>query len=153
MAKPKPAPNIDKDIAPFWEGVEAQRFLLVRCQDCGTWYWPFAYCRKCPAKAFASNMAWEEASGLGTVFAFNVHQIVFDPAFQDDVPYVYAMIELDEGPMFGTNIVNCDVHDVRVGDRVRIIFEHNEEGGFTLPKAEPVAQTGERPAMQIQSSR
>lgn len=140
MAQTKPKPNIDLDIAPFWEGVEQERFLLVRCSDCGEWYWPLAYCTKHEAKEFASNMIWEDASGRGTVFAFNVHRIVFEPSFKADVPYVYAMIELDEGPMFGTNIINCDVEDVNVGDRVKIVFVRDEDGGFTLPKAEKVSE-------------
>jgi uncharacterized OB-fold protein len=132
----RPRPNIDGDIAPFWEGVSQEKFLLVRCQDCGAWYWPFAYCRNCPGQPFGANMVWTEASGRGTVFTRNIHRVAFDPAFADDIPYVYAMIELDEGPMFGTNIINCDPSEVEVGRRVQIVFVRDEEDGPLLPKAE-----------------
>jgi uncharacterized OB-fold protein len=138
----RPQPNIDPDIAPFWAAVAEREFKLARCSTCGAWYWPIAYCVNCPPQPFAANMVWTTASGLGTVFAFNVHHMAFEPAFADDIPYVYAMIELDEGPMFGTNIINCTPDQVSVGARVRIVFVRDEEEGALLPKAELVAGTG-----------
>lgn len=133
----KPEPNIDDDIRPFWEGLREHRFLLYRCRRCGAWYWPAAYCRSHPAAAFQEEMEWTEASGRGTVFTFNIHRWAFDPSFKTDLPYVYALIELEEGPMFGTNIVGCRPEEVRIGMPVQIVFEDHPEAGFTLPKARP----------------
>ncbi|MCL6563391.1 MAG: OB-fold domain-containing protein [Firmicutes bacterium] len=135
MAYTKPRPNIDGDIQPFWEGLKNHQFLLYRCQQCGAWYWPAAFCRFHDNQPFAANMKWEPASGRGRIFTFNVHHWAFDPAFKEDVPYVYALIELDEGPMFGTNIVGTPPDQVRIGQRVEIVFEDYPEEGFTLPKA------------------
>jgi uncharacterized OB-fold protein len=132
----KPEPNIDADIAPFWEGVANERFLLVQCTDCQTWYWPFAYCKECPGQPFGENMKWTDASGLGTIFAVNVHRVAFEPSFKDDIPFLYAMIELDEGPMFGTNVINCEIADVQVGRRIKIVYVRNNEDGHLIPKAE-----------------
>lgn len=139
MAPRKPQPNIDEDTRPFWEGVKRHQFLLFRCKRCGGWYWPAAYCRNHENEPFMGNMEWQPASGRGKVFAFNVHHWAFDPAFKDDVPYVYALIELDEGPMFGTNIVGCAPQDVTVGQPVEIVFEDHPEEGYTLPKARLVS--------------
>jgi uncharacterized OB-fold protein len=135
----KPRPNIDEDIRPFWEGLRRHEFLLFRCKKCGAWYWPAAYCRHHENEPFMGNLEWQPASGRGRVFTFNVHCWAFDPAFKEDMPYVYALIELDEGPMFGTNIVGCRAEDVRIGQPVEIIFEDHPEEGFTLPKARPVS--------------
>ncbi len=139
MAHRKPRPNIDEDIRSFWEGLQRHEFLLFRCKTCGTWYWPAAYCRNHQNEPFMENMQWQPASGRGKVFTFNVHHWAFDPAFKEDVPYVYALIELDEGPMFGTNIIGCRPEDVRIGQLVEIIFEDHPEEGFTLPKARVVS--------------
>jgi len=139
VAYRKPAPNIDEDILPFWEGLKRHEFLLLRCKTCGAWYWPAAYCRNHENEPFMGNMQWQPASGRGKVFTFNVHHWAFDPAFKEDVPYVYALIELDEGPMFGTNIVGCSPDDVKIGQPVEIIFEDHPEEGFTLPKARLVS--------------
>jgi uncharacterized OB-fold protein len=130
---------MDEDIRPFWEALRRHEFLLFRCQKCGAWYWPAAYCRNHQNEPFMRNMQWQPASGRGRVFSFNVHRWAFDPAFEEDVPYVYALIELDEGPMFGTNIVGCRPEDVRIGESVEIIFEDHPEEGFTLPKARLVS--------------
>ncbi len=136
MAYQKPRPNIDEDIRPFWEGLRRHEFLLFRCTKCGAWYWPVAYCRNHVNEPFMGNMQWQPASGKGRVFTFNVHRWAFDPAFKEDVPYIYALIELDEGPMFGTNIVGCQPEDLSIGQPVEIIFEDHPEEDFTLPKAQ-----------------
>jgi uncharacterized OB-fold protein len=139
VAYRKPRPNIDEDIRPFWEGLKRHEFLLFRCKECGAWYWPVAYCRNHENEPFMGNMQWQPASGRGRIFTFNVHRWAFDPAFKEDVPYVYALIELDEGPMFGTNIVGCRPEDIRIGQPVEITFEDHPEEGFTLPKARLVS--------------
>lgn len=139
MTYTKPLPNIDADIAPFWAAVRRHEFRLLRCGTCGAWYWPASYCRACEGSgAFRENMTWEQASGRGRVFAFNVHHWAFDPAFKEDVPYVYALIELAEGPMFGTNIVDRDAQDIRVGDAVEVIFRDIPGAEVTLPLARVV---------------
>lgn len=133
----KPRPNIDEDIRPFWDALKEHRFLLYRCRRCGAWYWPAAYCRNHPGAPFQGDLEWTEASGRGQVFTFNVHHWAFDPSFKPDLPYVYALIEMEEGPMFGTNIEGIPADQVRIGMPVEIFFEDHPEEGFTLPKARP----------------
>ncbi len=133
----KPLPNIDDDIKPFWDGVKEHKFKLFRCKQCGAWYWPVACCRNHENEAFYGNMEWAEASGNGKVFAFNIHNVAFDPAFKNDVPYVYALIELKEGPMFGSNIIGCAPSEVKIGMPVEVVFEDITEE-FTLPKFRPI---------------
>ncbi len=136
----KPLPNIDEDMRPFWEGLRQHELLVFRCKNCGASYWPVAYCRNCPAEPFYGNMEWVPASGRGKVFAFNVHHRAFHPGFQQDVPYVYALVELEEGPNFGTNIVGCDPSEVYIGMPVEVVFEDIEPDGgepFTLAKFRP----------------
>ncbi len=138
MTYAKPLPNVDDDSRPQWEGFKRRRFLLFRCKTCGEWYWPKAFCRKHENEPFFGNLEWAEASGKGKVFAFNVHHVAFHPGFTDDVPYVYALVELDEGPLFGTNIVGIDPKDVRVGMPVEVTYE-DITPEWTLPKFRPVA--------------
>jgi uncharacterized OB-fold protein len=65
-----------------------------------------------------------------------VHHVAFHPGFQDRLPYVYALVELDEGPLFGTNIVGCDPKDVYVGMPVEIAYE-DITPEYTLPMFRP----------------
>lgn len=132
----KPRPQIDHDNEAFWAGLKAHKLLLWRCKTCGAWYWPKAYCRNHGNEPFAANMAWAEAKGTGKLFAFNRHHMAFHPGFKDDIPYVYALIELDEGPLISSTLVGDkmprDVYDV--GQKVEIVYEDHPRDGFTLPR-------------------
>lgn len=134
----KPLPNVDADIEPFWEALKEHRFVLFRCKTCRAWYWPKAYCRHHANEPFMANLDWEDASGRGTVFAFNIHHWAFHPGFKDDVPYAYAVIELDEGPIISGTIVDMDPKDVKVGLPVEIVYEDHPAEGFTIPKFKPI---------------
>ena len=53
------------------------------------------------------------------------------------MPYVYALIELEEGPIIGSNVIGCDVKDVKIGMPVEVVYEDITEE-YTLPKFRPV---------------
>jgi uncharacterized OB-fold protein len=129
-----PRPNPSLEMQPFWDGMRRREFLLMRCAQCGAWRWPVAGCRDHPNGPYLDNLVWTPASGRGRVFAYTVQQALIDPAF--DVPYVYAIVELDEGPVMPTNIVNCRPEDVRVGLPVRVVFSAIG-GDDVLPVFEP----------------
>jgi uncharacterized OB-fold protein len=77
-----------------------------------------------------------ESSGRGKIFAFNRHHMAFHPAFQDEIPYVYALIELDEGPLVSSTLVGPrrpkDVYDI--GQSVEVVYEDHPAEGFSLPR-------------------
>ena len=133
----KPWPNIDLDSQPFWDGLREHRFLLFRCKTCGAWYWPKAFCRNHDNEPFMANLDWQDASGRGQVFAFNIHHWAFHPGFKGEVPYVYAIVAVDEGPMISSTMLDVEPGDVRVGMPVQIVYEDHPNEGFTIPKFKP----------------
>jgi uncharacterized protein len=133
----KPQPNIDSDNAPFWEGLREHKFLLWTCAECGTRYWPKSYCIKHANAPFAANMSWQPSSGKGKLFAMNRHHWAFHPGFKDEVPYIYALVEMDEGPLVSSTIVGrlpATLNDV--GLPVRVVYEDHPDHGFTVPRFE-----------------
>jgi uncharacterized OB-fold protein len=56
----------------------------------------------------------------------------------EEQPYVVALVDLDEGARFMTNIVGCAPEDVRIGMEVRITWEALEDGR-NLPLFTPVS--------------
>jgi uncharacterized OB-fold protein len=132
----KPWPSIDHDNRPFWEGLKEHKVLLWTCKTCGRSYWPKAYCQDHDNEPFAANMDWAPASGMGRLFAFNVHHTAFHPGFKEDIPYIYALIELDEGPLISSQLVGDrkpkNIYDV--GQRVEVVYEDHPNEGFTIPK-------------------
>jgi hypothetical protein len=88
-------------------------------------------------------VGWREVAGTGTIYT---HTVVTHPtheALAGTVPYVVAIVELDEGPRVVTGITGCDPHEVRTGMRVRVTFTA-VAADVTLPYFE-VAPAGGRP--------
>lgn len=126
-------PKPTKISAPFWEACRNGRLTIQRCADCGTYvYYPAYMCPRCTS----SELAWTEVSGRGSVYSCTVVERPATPAYKDDVPLAVALIELDEGPVMMSNVVNVDPHAVRIGDRVQVAFKRMSPD-VTLPVFEP----------------
>jgi len=130
---PQPAP--DSDTAPFWEATAAGRLSLCRCQSCGLWLQPpLDRCRAC-----AGPTAFEEVAGRGTVYSFIVQRQPAVSGYVDDVPYVVALVELDEqkGLRLPARMVGVGVDDVCCGLRVRAELVDLPGGDFKVPVFRP----------------
>lgn len=130
----KPLPNTTVWSAPFWEGCKRGELLIQKCQDCGTFiFYPKMYCTNC----LSSNLEWTKASGKGKVYT---HMTVygFQPTeFSEDVPYVVAVVLLEEGVRMMSNIINCGTEEVSCNMPVEVVFEKATKE-FTLPKFQPI---------------
>ena len=67
-------------------------------------------------------MRWEEASGRATLYTWSVVQSNDLPPFGDRVPYVAAVVDLDEGPRMMTNVVDCDFDALGVGMALAVTY-------------------------------
>jgi uncharacterized protein len=135
----KPLPTITSEARPFWEGAAKQKLLMQRCLECSAYIWtPRPSCFECGSE----NTQWQELSGCGEVYSFTViRQVVgraASQAFEQDIPYVIAWIDLDEGPRMITNVIGCPVENVKLGMKVSVIFEQ-QSPDIWLPKFKPVA--------------
>lgn len=102
----------------FWAAAAQQRLLLRSCSDCGDAHWyPRIVCPLCGS----TRLAWSQASGRGTLYAFS-------PARRADPPYILAYVTLDEGPTLMTNIVDARFEDLRIGQAVSVRFQPAAEG-------------------------
>lgn len=130
---PKPTPGAEQ----YWESATREEFVLPHCRDCDqVFFYPRLWCPGC----FSQNLDWRQASGRGRVYSFSVvHQAPF-PAYQADVPYVLAVIELEEGPRMMANVLHCDPQEVRVGLAVEVTFE--ARGEMKIPQFQPVGSQG-----------
>jgi uncharacterized OB-fold protein len=128
MAAPErkiPPPEANPETRPFWEAAAAGRLLIGKCTACGKpHYYPRAICPFC-----GSATEWVPASGRGAVYSYSVMRRV--PA-----PYALAYVTLDEGVTMMTNIVDCDLDGLRIGQRVRVSFKPTE-GGPPVPMFTP----------------
>lgn len=115
----KPLPTPSPDSRPFWDAAKRHELHLPRCRDCDQFFfYPRHLCPQC----LGSNLEWQRVSGNGTVYSFTVVRRPPNKLFID-VPYVLAIVELDEGPRLTTNIVGCAPQAVRCGSPVTVVFE------------------------------
>ncbi|MEO8281569.1 MAG: OB-fold domain-containing protein, partial [Ideonella sp.] len=86
----------------------------------------------------AEGLEWETSSGIGSIYTFTVNHRAANAHMADKVPYVVAVVQLDEGFRLMANIVDADPQSVRIGDRVKVRFLALDET-ISLPQFEPLA--------------
>ncbi|UCD56377.1 MAG: OB-fold domain-containing protein [Candidatus Hydrogenedentota bacterium] len=91
------------------------------------------FCSNC----LSEDIEWIEASGKGAIHTFSVVQRPPGASFTEDIPYVVAIIDVDEGPRMISNMVEIAPEDMRVGMPVRVVFE-NITDDIALPKFRPM---------------
>jgi uncharacterized OB-fold protein len=129
--KPIPAPTLET--APYWEGCRHHQLRIQRCCECHQHqFFPRLYCAKC----FSERIEWINASGRAKVLSFTIVRRPVSAAFANDVPYVVALVTLEEGPQMMTNIAGCAPEEVRIGMPVEVIFEDWSET-ISIPKFRP----------------
>ena len=129
----KPLPRVDEESRGWWEALARHELYFQRCRDCGTKrFYPRALCPRC----LSSATEWVRASGRATVYSFTVTYQNQAPGFREELPYVLAIVELDEGVRMMTNVVGCAPDAVRVGMPVEVVFD-DVTAEVTLPKFQP----------------
>jgi uncharacterized OB-fold protein len=129
----KPLPQLTKLNAPFWEGTKRGELRMQRCSACRRiWFPPSRHCPEC----LADTYEWVALSGRGRVWSWIVMHQRYFKAFEGDLPYVVALIELLEGPLFMSTIVGVPSGQIRCDMPVRAVFEDATEQ-MAVPKFTP----------------
>jgi uncharacterized protein len=130
-----PAP--DPLTAFFWEASREERLAILRCDACG-WFvhWPRSMCKRC--HSFSLSPA--DVSGRGHLYSYTVGVQAFDPWFATRLPYILAVVDLEEQPHLKlvSNIVDCAEEDVSIGMPLEVTFERVTPQ-ITLPMFRPRA--------------
>ena len=115
----KPVPTVSGETRPFWDGCRRGDLLIQRCNGCGEYqFYPRAICAIC----WGTDIGWVKASGKGKIWSFTVTYQNRTPGFAEEVPYVVALVELEEGVKMFTNIIGCDPNEVRPDMPVEVTF-------------------------------
>ncbi len=98
---------------------ERYRLLGVRCDTCNTSYFPKrTICPHCRRKGKLNEVKF---AGKGKIYSFT--EVSAPPeGFEDQIPYVLAIIELDEGAKLTAQIVDAHKEDVKIGSKVEMVF-------------------------------
>jgi uncharacterized OB-fold protein len=128
-----PAPN--KLTQAFWDGAREHKLCIQRCNHCGKFqHWPEPVCHHC----LSFDLGYAETSGRGTVYSYEIATQAFHPYFEDKLPFVIAIVELDDQPNLKmiTNLVDFPDGAITVGAPVEVTFRELDDQ-FTLPVFRP----------------
>jgi uncharacterized protein len=132
-SKPLPRPLNPELTRPFWEAAKRHELVMPRCKTCDQlFFYPRSECPRC----LGSDLEWVRVSGRGRLHSFTIINQPANAAFRDDVPYVYAVVQLIEGPRMISNLVECDVESVSVDMPVEAVFD-DVTPEWTLVKFKP----------------
>jgi uncharacterized OB-fold protein len=118
-------PRIQPEAEEFWAGTVRGELRIQRCTACGLHqHYPRSVCSHCGVGALDDGtLEWITASGEGTVHSFTVIRQNGIPPFNDDVPFVVALVELDEpGARILARMPTLEPSDARIGLRVRATY-------------------------------
>jgi uncharacterized OB-fold protein/acyl dehydratase len=122
-------PSASRDTKFFWDGVKAHELRIQRRPDGSLQHPPVPALWQDPKKGVAPS-DYLVASGKGTVFSFVVHHAPKVPG--RTLPFVIALVELEEGVRMLGELRNVDPAKVEIGMPVRAIYIDFPEGASGL---------------------
>ncbi|MEE8421814.1 MAG: Zn-ribbon domain-containing OB-fold protein [Dehalococcoidia bacterium] len=134
----KPLPRIDEQTDPdsraFWEAAGEHRLVMQRCSQCGHIRWPIGpVCTQCLAEQFE----WQTLSGRGELHSWVNFYQPFHPEWAKEAPYNVSLVKLEEGPIFLSNVVECDDSELAVGAALELVWEDATDE-ISIPKFRPL---------------
>jgi uncharacterized OB-fold protein len=130
----KPLPVPTPETKPYWDGAKRHELWIMRCNDCSK---PYFYPRPICPNCFSRNTDWMQASGKAKLETFVINHRP-PPGFEEDAPYVIAVVTLEEGPRMMTNLVGIDPDPTKVkcDMPLEVVFDDVTDE-ITLPKFKP----------------
>ena len=124
----------------FWREIPNRYNLIgTKCGNCNKVLFPPRYL--CPYCRRMGKLEPYHLSRGGKIVSYSLIHAGAEGS-EDQVPYLLAIVELDDGPRLTTQIVDCNPDEVKIGDEVVMTFrrigEDNDDGviyyGFKFKK-------------------
>lgn len=129
----RPLPTVTIESEEFWKSARERALKLQRCDKCQEFrYYPSPICHFCSSDRFT----WERVSGNGTIYSYTVLERAKGNPFEGDVPIAIVLVELAEGPVMMSNLIDYDPEQIAIGQAVTLDYaDVNDE--ITLPVFRP----------------
>ena len=97
------------------KNLNSGKLTTTKCKRCSSLLWPpNKFCFKC----LCGETELVELSGRGKVFAFTEIMDGAPYGMENQLPYVLAIVELEEGIRMLTRIVGARYEDLKIGQEV-----------------------------------
>ena len=117
-----PSPIINPENQVFWQAAQKDRLVLKVCNSCKeVHYYPRTICPHCGS----NDTAWLDSEGVGEIYSFTVMRRGVE------VPFAMAYVRLAEGISLLTHLYGFDFDAIRIGQKVRVVFQGTQDGQKT----------------------
>ncbi|MHA1904386.1 MAG: Zn-ribbon domain-containing OB-fold protein [Candidatus Thorarchaeota archaeon] len=114
-------------VEAYQKNIEEGNFRAFKCLSCGTIIAPpSGTCYGCGG----NKMAWTEVSGNAKLVSFTVIHVASDE-FREEVPYIVAIVELEEGTRISSRLIGVDPtkpSDISLGMNLVLDYEKGKSG-------------------------
>ena len=105
-------PTVEDETREYWDAALEGVLLLAHCNSCGrVHHYPRVQCPYC----WSADLGTVPASGRATLYTYSTIYLNDLAPFKERLPYIAAVVDLEEGPRLMTNIVGCESSDLRIG--------------------------------------
>ena len=119
-ATPRYLPVLKGFTAEFYGWCRQHELRFQRCAHCKAWqHPPRLLCNHC----HSFETEWAPVSGAATLHAWTVAVAPMGPVFANDVPYVAAIVGLQEGPRMASWVTGVAPEDLKVDMRLQVWFD------------------------------
>jgi hypothetical protein len=118
---------------PFWDSLKAHDARVQKCDGCGAFrYAPKEICSRC----YSTDSHWATIRPGGEIYTYSIVRRAPTKAYQADAPYAVVHVTMDDGFRMIGSMKGVDPEGVRIGQRVRILYE-DVTPEWTLLQFEP----------------
>jgi uncharacterized OB-fold protein len=130
-------PEIDQDSQIYWQSLCEHAVRLQKCHRCGRFRFPpYPTCYYCGEQRYS----WVAISGRGKLYSWIVIHHPIDTNIDIDIPFVVALVTLEEGPRITARLINCKHEDIR-GDMPLTILYEDISDQLTILNVEPCIES------------
>jgi len=125
----KPLPVPTPETRTYWEMAARHELWLPKCTDTLRFFFPPR--ERSPFTGGA--VSWERASGRGRLASYVIN-IRPAPGYEEEAPYIIAIVALEEGPRLISNLIDVapDPAVLKIGMALEVAFE--VRGPITVPQ-------------------
>jgi uncharacterized protein len=117
-----PSPVINAEGLAFWQAAQENKLILRYCRACKeAHYYPRTICPHCGS----DDTTWVDSEGVGEIYSYTVMRRGVE------VPFAMAYVLLKEGISLLTHLTHCDFDAIRIGQKVKVVFQETQDGQKT----------------------
>jgi len=103
---------------PFWDAAARAQLVLPTCTSCNRAHWyPRPFCPFCGSV----DLQWKPSSGRGKIHSASFMRRAAEP-------YIVVAIELEEGPILLSNLVDAPLDQPAIDSAVQVVFKQLDDG-------------------------